>query len=187
MPEVYVFDFFGEVGSQVKSPAIRYLNGYLAQCAVPKQPPLRAWFWSWDPEPGDFDVLIFVVPRGQAHEVMKLKFPSVPDRRGRNGWTHFVNGGGDEAVSLVYSNELDAQTLAMVIFHEIMHNKLQLNNELHAQGGLASECVGAGCKPAVTGLNKDNILRMRDALVRRRIAQWKSGASLVFQKSQGLI
>jgi hypothetical protein len=182
MPEVYLFDFFNAVHKDVKAETVKTLNGYLKSCATKGVAPLRAWWWSWDPQPGDLDILIFI--SSKYDEIWKLKYPKKDlEDWTADGFTTWVPG--DEVVSTVFRGPYGGEGYAMLIFHEIMHMKLRMGKEMHSLGGLASACVSPNCSPPVTGLSKDNIIRMRDAFVRSRVKQWPAGPALVFAKAQG--
>jgi hypothetical protein len=175
MPEVYLFDFHRDVADQARKETLQHLNGFLAQCASKGQPALRAWWWSWDPEPSDLDILVFISSRDD--QIWKLKYPKKDlsdwDADGFTTWTT-----GDEVVSTVFRGPYGGLGYAMLIFHEIMHMKLRMGKDMHAKGGLASECVSPYCKVPVTGLSSGNIADMKTAF-RTHVKQWADGPSLV--------
>jgi hypothetical protein len=78
--------------------------------------------------------------------------------------------------SEVYPRMLDAEVLARLAFHECMHNKLRLGNEMHARGGLASASVGAD-----TQLTEQNIADMAAAM-KNPVPQWPEGFGILLDR-----
>lgn len=82
--------------------------------------------------------------------------------------------------SEVYFHFADAKLLANLMFHEAMHNKLNLGNfQLHARGGLADgPSGGTGPLMPTTRLSNRNIAEMAAALHTSR-PQWTDGIKLL--------
>jgi hypothetical protein len=78
-------------------------------------------------------------------------------------------GAALKRASEVYPRILDAEVLARLAFHECMHNKLRLGNEMHGRGGLASASVGAD-----TQLTEQNVAEMAAAM-KTPVPQWPEG------------
>ena len=116
------------------------------------------------------ELLIYVMPLGTTiASTYALKVGSPPP--GHDGRTH---PGTDGVASEVYTRFRDPQTLANLIFHEAMHNKLALDNDhLHPRGGLAVASVGPETK-----LTDRNIQEMAAALDLPR-RQWTKGIKLI--------
>jgi hypothetical protein len=120
-------------------------------------------FW-WDPPAADVtgdSVLIYFL-RTSAESLIVKREPSVSQLGG--GGTTRKSGPG--TISEVYVESLlrggtvgNMQTLINVAFHEAMHNKLQVGQDLHNDGGLAADTNW----PEDT-LNDTNIRKMRAAL-----------------------
>src|SRR5438093_8721758 len=129
MPEVYLFDFYDRVPKPWKAEATTTLNGYFKQCATKGVAALRAWWWSWDPTPGELDILVFIAPKME--EIWKLKYPQkeLPDQSA-DGFTTWEIG--DEVVSTVFPGPYGGEGYAMLIVHEIMHMKLRMGRDMHS-------------------------------------------------------
>ena len=175
MPAVYLFDFHHDVPDEVRKETIQHLNGFLAKCATRGVPALKAWWWRWDPEPSELDILVFISSRDDA--IWKLKYPNkdLSDLTA-DGFTTWVPG--EEVVSTVFRGPWGGLGYAMLIFHEIMHMKLRMGREMHAKGGLASACVSPHCPVPVTGLSRSNIADMIPAF-RTHVKQWADGPGAV--------
>jgi len=92
-----------------------------------------------------------------------------------DGLTHPM---ADGVASEVYLHTSDTDILAKLIFHEAMHNKLAMGNEMHPKAGLAASPVGPN-----SALSQPNIADMAAALDRDR-PQWTAGIQLLISESQ---
>jgi hypothetical protein len=88
------------------------------------------------------------------------------------------NGKVTVAASEVYARMLNADVLAKLAFHECMHNKLAIGNELHSRNGLAAATVGEGSR-----LTAENVADMAAAL-RNPVPQWREGAKILVERRQ---
>jgi len=177
MPEVYIYDILEKVSASDKAVVTRNLNDYLSRCATKGVPVMRAWWWSWDPDPSGLDILVYVVPFGKS--VVRKRYIKAPSPiSGHDGLTYPTNN--QPTISEVYYSGQDPETLAKLIFHEMMHMKLRMGNEMHSIGGLASASVGPD-----TDLTKPNIERMRPAL-RQSVQQWTDGIEILRQQKAAI-
>jgi hypothetical protein len=80
---------------------------------------------------------------------------------------------GSGASEVYVKGNYDAVLLAKLAFHELMHNRLKLDNHLHAQGGLAAESITGS-----TQLSSRNIKSMA-AVLRNPITQWIGGITML--------
>ena len=81
-----------------------------------------------------------------------------------------------QRASEVYPRFLNAAVLGRLVFHECMHNKLQMGNEMHAQGGMAAASVGPDSK-----LNEANIASMAAAM-HKPVRQWPEGFDKLMER-----
>lgn len=91
------------------------------------------------------------------------------------GFTDFrmKNGVVTIAGSEVYTKSLQSDVLAKLAFHELMHNKLTLGNEMHSHGGLAQATVGPQ-----TDITQRNIAEMAAAMP-NAVPQWTDGVAMM--------
>ena len=89
---------------------------------------------------------------------------SVGDTTGLTKWVGAVMGSDVFAFTLS-----SVAKIANTTFHEFMHNKQKLGDEMHHQGGMASEGVDGS-----TALTSANIDTMAAALTRKQL-QWIGG------------
>lgn len=123
---------------------------------------------SWTDSPPtiqDNELLVYFV-RSSMDSIVR----ALPDRRGPMGsGDGFTAWGGSLTASEVYASESRGY-LAEMAFHELMHNKLHLDDAaLHRLNGLAHVPVTAGTTPSA-----ENITQMRGALNDRH-RQWTGG------------
>jgi hypothetical protein len=124
--------------------------------------------YSWDPgSVADTDVVVYVCGTKENGSVIKGK-SGKPIHDSASGGTYAYTGG---MISEVYLRSFDgalnfSNVAANIIFHEIMHNKLDApsnktisNIHTHGGGGLADPTVTAG-----SGLTDTNISLMAGAL-----------------------
>jgi hypothetical protein len=111
-------------------------------------------FW-WDPTTvGDTSLLIYFVDGHGSSLVRKIR-PKAS--LGAGGTTHVSTAGNlsEVYVSAAANDDNSARALAVLAFHEAMHNLLKLGQGLHGSGGmgLAAETVYSNSK--LTHKNKE--------------------------------
>ena len=110
-------------------------------------------------------VVYFVLDRSQS--VLRRKLGIEPPGGVGGGFTFFDGG---VTLSEVYvEGSMPARRLANVAFHEVMHNKLKLGNEMHTLGGVAASPTQ---ERAI--LSAEGIRRMSAALF-RTVPQYTKG------------
>ncbi len=123
------------------------------------------------------DLLCYIVS-GFGNSVVK-NFDSTVNGDGTAGNTSFRTGATSTAASEVYldvitdtSDDL-ALGLSKLIFHELMHNKATMGNELHTKGGggLAAETI-----LETTARSQGNVNFMKARLA-NPVVQWQGGFS----------
>ncbi|HVM86758.1 MAG TPA: hypothetical protein VMT76_01130 [Puia sp.] len=129
----------------------------------------------------DTDLLVYVV--SSYSDSLVIHFPTNPTiDPSLNGLTVFQtttsNGRvvSKKSASEVYYDKSpnDVVLLAKLIFHESMHNKLVMGNEMHDQsGGLAQETITAN-----TQLSSADIQRWRNNW-NNRVNQWPEGFGFI--------
>jgi hypothetical protein len=115
------------------------------------------------------DLLCYFLPN-QSASVIKLA-PGYPGGAGvSHGFTLSTATANVSEVYVASCRGNGATWFTELAFHELMHNKLSLDNTgLHGKGGLASASVSSGMTPSAT-----NISDMRAALGTSR-PQWTGG------------
>lgn len=169
MAAVYLYDMLNAVGSTNRDPVIRQLNGFFKQLNDNGALLMNCSWSQSEPNPiSSLDILVYFLPFGKS--VARKKYPQAPSPiAGHDGLT----AGQDPRVSEVYVHTSDPDIIAKLTFHEIMHMKQRMGNEMHSQGGLASAMV-----TAQTILTSDNIKRMV-AVLQRPVNQWTGGIKIM--------
>ena len=162
----------------------RILQGYFekvvrAHDAIRGKPKFGSALVQWlafTPVVQPHELLVYLLPLGSKMvEAKSIGVGSPP--QGHDGFTALY-AGGTSAGSEVYDRfSNDAALIANLMFHEFMHNKLNLGNEMHTKNGLAAATVTAG-----TQLTVENINDMAAALDTRR-PQWVDGLKLISGRS----
>lgn len=118
------------------------------------------------------ELLVFFMPPGLSIAASLPGATSKPDPTS-DGVTIWTTASG--AVSEVYAKtSLDAEMLAKLAFHELMHNKLRLGDDLHKnQDGLGAREVGPSSQ-----LTAKNIAGMKTAL-KNKTLQWVAGVAVL--------
>jgi hypothetical protein len=126
------------------------------------------------PEIAPNELLIYLMPFGTTiAKTGSVQVGQPPP--GHDGFTNGNLGGG--TASEVYLHFSDAVLLANLMFHEAMHNKLGLDNDMHKGDGLAASPVSAG-----TLLSEANVRDMAAKLDVNR-PQWRAGIGLLVAES----
>ena len=167
-PTKFQYDCYGEgvmysIGMKLKT--------MLNQVCQHKNSTFAAADYSWDPgSVADTDVVVYVCFSKEYGSIIKGK-NGVPIHDSASGGTYAYTGG---MISEVYLKEIDGaanftNVAANIIFHEMMHNKLDAPaaktvNDIHVSGGggLASATVSAG-----SALTDKNIELMAGALSKK--------------------
>jgi hypothetical protein len=167
-PTSFQYDCYGEgvmysIGMKLKT--------MFNQICQHKNSTFAAADYSWEPgSVADTDVVVYVCGSKQYGSIIKGK-SGVPIHDSASGGTYAYTGG---MISEVYLKEIDgaanfSSVAANIIFHEIMHNKLDAPtvktvNDIHVSGGggLASATVSAG-----SALTDANIALMAGALSKK--------------------
>jgi hypothetical protein len=147
------------------------LKTMLNQICQHKSSTFVAADYSWEMgSVADTDVVVYVCGSKQYGSIIKNK-SGVPIHDSASGGTYAYTGG---MISEVYLREIDgaanfSSVAANIIFHEMMHNKLDAPtaktvNDIHTSGGggLASPTVSAG-----SALTDSNIALMAGALSKK--------------------
>jgi len=156
------FDFAARIGRDA---------GRLVSSSPPRPPGLSSLT--------DLDILVYFLPFGKS--VVRKLVPSAPSSiAGHDGLTAGMNPRASE----VYVHTFDGTALAKLAFHEIMHMKLKMGNEMHS----LNNCDKT--KPPSCGLmafdvtdehpTASNISRMVTAL-RMPVPQWTGGIPILQQ------
>jgi hypothetical protein len=176
--KVYLCDVLDAVGSARRKDVRSHLQDYFNPIAQGGGFPEGALvdYITATPQPASNELLIYFMPFGWSVANQMPGSTFVNPVGGHDGLTKFSTGG--EAVSEVYANSTDTRVLANLAFHEAMHNKLRLGNDMHHQKGLASAAVDNAMRPT-----EDNQKRMKAALKIDR-PQWVGGVSLMLAKAR---
>lgn len=122
-------------------------------CALQACPFSTSDYW-WDP-PGvdDKSLLIYFVDGHSESNVRKVNPKS---QLGPGGTTHISGAGNISEVYVSAASGQDdlARALAVLAFHEAMHNLLKMGNGLHAVGGMGLAAGTVFSNSALTPKNK---------------------------------
>jgi hypothetical protein len=171
--KVYLADMLGCVPTDTKLKINLTLQSFFTK-VVQKSSGFSSALVHWIayyPTPAANELLLYYVP-DIARSIVVSAGGQPP--AGNDGFSFQGSGGW---VSEVYaSNHSDAELLARLGFHELMHNKLQLKDpQLHPKGGLAAKTVTNS-----TALSAGNISDMAQALP-NSVPQWAGGVSTLVQ------
>lgn len=120
-------------------------------------------------------VVYFVLDPSQS--VSRKKFEVAPPANANGGFTLTTSKG---VVSEVYvEGNMPARRLANIAFHEMMHNKLKMGDEMHVKGGLG---LAQKTSEQWTVLSMDNI-RLMSANLFRAVPQY-TGSMLESYKGE---
>jgi len=123
-------------------------------CLLPSCPFSISDFW-WDPGTvGDTDLLIYFVDSPSNSLVRRIR-PKAP--LGAGGTTHLSTAGN---LSEVYLSAITGQSdptraLAVLAFHEAMHNLLKMGQGLHGAGGMGLAAATVFSNSQLTAKNKE--------------------------------
>ena len=117
---------------------------------------------------GSHECLVYFLRRGV----------SVVKNAPRTQWTASAldmagNTSPYSGASEVYVDNTDAKLLARVAFHELLHNRLQMGNEMHKDDGLRSGKEINSSTPLTNGNKKDMA-----AGIGAKVPQWNAGLSM---------
>ena len=79
---------------------------------------------------------------------------------------------------VVADGDTETRTIANLTFHELMHNKLRMGDEMHRQGGLAASPVDSSMRPS-----DKNIAAMSAALLKPQ-PQWTGGFAELTERAK---
>jgi hypothetical protein len=111
-------------------------------------------FW-WDPKSvNDTSLLIYFVDDRGSSLVRKVR-PRVP--LGAGGTTHVSTAGNlsEVYVAAAAQDSNSARALAVLAFHEAMHNLLKMGQGLHGSGGMGLAAATVYSNSQLTQRNKD--------------------------------
>ena len=122
------------------------------------------------------ELLVYLLPLGSKMvEAKKIGVGAPPPNH--DGFTALYAGGASAGSEVYDRFSNDAALIANLMFHECMHNKLNLGNTLHTRNGLAAATV-----TAATRLTTENINDMAAALDAPR-PQWVDGVGIISARS----
>ena len=176
MLSVFLLDPLVTIGSPTKYvEIIQILQGHFNKVAAVLKPPdtIQVAFIPATPTPTTSDILIYFAPIEfsiVASFAGKARDPILDDGDGFtsiNPSTRPVS-----AASEVYTKTLDSKILAALAFHEAMHNKLTIGQDLHKRDGMAQAVVTPTTE--VSALNASQMA----AAFRNPVAQWTAGVGI---------
>ena len=167
---VYLCDVLGCVPRDALLPINIKLQSFFEKILAAQKTSFQSVIVHWlayQPTPEPNELLLYFVPD---RSLSVAKEAGGPEGGSGDGFTWWQDSVG--AVSEVYTSKTTgAEMLALVGFHELMHNKLRLRDaQLHPKGGLASDPVSGGAPSA------GNVRDMAAALS-RAAPQWAQGVS----------
>ena len=117
------------------------------------------------------ECLVYFMPPGKSIVSYSPNLPTgTPQTSASSGGLTNPNSGASE----VYVKWNDKTLLAKLAFHELMHNKLQLGDQMHLDDGLRT---GKDINPS-TPLTNQNARDMASAIA-NAVPQWTSGISII--------
>lgn len=123
-------------------------------------------FVAANPQPAPNELMVYFCSENW-HVVSQLPGASAINIEAGGGltvWNQSVTGSDVAA-----DGKMEPIALANLAFHEMMHNKLHLGEELHQYGGLAAATIDSSMRPS-----QANIKAMAGALKNKR-PQWVGG------------
>ena len=163
----------------------RILQGYFdkvvrAHDAMPGKKKLgdaRVTWLAFTPTVQPNELLVYLLPLG-SKMVKDQRLGVGTPSPGHDGFTALYTGGASAGSEVYDRFSNNAALIANLMFHEFMHNKLNLNDDLlHRRNGLAARSVGPN-----TQLSPENIHDMAAALDVKR-PQWVDGLKLISARS----
>jgi hypothetical protein len=162
----------------------RILQGYFdkvvrAHDAIrgkPKFGSARVQWLAFTPTVQPHELLVYLLPLGSTMvKARSIGVGSPPP--GHDGFTALYAGGASAGSEVYDRFSNDAALIANLMFHEFMHNKLNLGDALHTRNGLAAATVSPSSQ-----LTTENINDMAAALDTKR-PQWVEGLALISARS----
>ena len=174
---VYLVDITNRIGSddrraEVKSVLQSYFDLIAKKAAL--KDGARVSFVTTNPQPKDNELIAYYSSSGW-HVVTEMPGAKIPAdfEGGLTLWNGKVTGS-----DVVADGDTDTRTIANLTFHELMHNKLRMGDEMHRQGGLAASPVDSSMRPS-----EKNIAAMSAALLKPR-PQWTGGFAELTERAK---
>jgi hypothetical protein len=174
---IFLVDITNRIGSDERRIAIKgalqsYFNPIAKQAGI--KDGALVLFVTEDPHPKNNELIAYYSSSGW-HVVTEMRGAKVPaDAEG--GLTLW--NGKVAASDIVADSTTDTTTIANLTFHELMHNKLGMGDEMHKLGGLARSPVDSSMRPT-----PDNIRIMSKHLNDPR-PQWTGGVAELKARSR---
>ena len=164
--KVYMVDPLGSLSATMASAIQSQLKSLFSQCLGSAFTDNTVFFNPTAATPTGSDLLVYFMPSGKS--IIKQVQPLPPDPT-RKGGTWPKSGASE-----VYASGTDGALLGNLAFHELMHNRLKLDDAgLHSQGGMAAASISG-----TTTLNAENIKTMT-AEIDKSITQWTAGITIL--------
>jgi hypothetical protein len=174
---VYLVDITNQIGddkrrAEVKAALQAHFNRVAAKAKLSEK--ISIMFVTDNPQPEDNELVAYYTSSGW-HVVSQM--PGAPEVKATEGgltyFNHTVTGS-----DVVANHDDDTKMIANLTFHELMHNKLQMGDEMHRMGGLARSPVDD-----TTPLTAANVDAMARALLKDR-KQWLDGFALLKERAK---
>jgi hypothetical protein len=171
---VFLVDITNRIGDDARRTTVKaVLQSYFDRVATKaKSDKVSVLFVSEDPKPNDNDLIAYYSSSGW-HVVSQM--PGAPEVNSKEGGLTYNNTtvtGSD----VVANPDDDTNLIANLTFHELMHNKLNMDDSMHKLGGLARSPVDES-----TPLTNANIEAMAKVLTKDR-KQWTGGFALLKER-----
>src|SRR3954452_12868338 len=136
---VFLVDITNRIGDYARRTAVKaVLQTYFDKVAEKaKSDKVSVLFVSDDPKPNDNDLIVYYSTSGW-HVVSQMA--GTPEVKATEGGLTYNNGKVTRS-DVVANPDDDTTMVANLTFHELMHNKLNMDDSMHRLGGLSRSPV----------------------------------------------
>ncbi len=175
---VFLIDIMNRIGSDERRAAVQsMLQQYFDPIAKKAnfKDGSAVQFVTNTPKPLDFELVAYYGSSAW-HVVSQMPGGKMPKDAEGGGLT--VWNGKVTASDVSADTTTDTRTLANLTFHELMHNKLHMGEEMHGLGGLAAGTVDSAMRPS----EKNN--SVMSAALRNKRPQWTDGVQAMLDRNK---
>jgi len=177
---VYLVDITNRIGSgdrrnEVKAVLQSYFDTIAKKAKI--NDGARVSFVTVNPQAKTYELIAYYSSSGW-HVVTEMPGAKIPASAegGLTLWNGHVTGS-----DVVADADTETRTIANLTFHELMHNKLKMGDEMHQLGGLAASTVDSSMRPS-----EKNVAAMSAALMTPR-PQWTGGFAELLARGKPVV